>query len=111
MAVPATTLAPEREAISCHICSASSYIPYLEARGYTIVRCDQCGLHYVNPQPSLKELEEIYAAFDQGDQWRSGEENFNRGVRNVVLRFKKRGSAVDVGSGSGNFLRCLRNAG
>jgi SAM-dependent methyltransferase len=65
----------------------------------------------VNPQPSLKELEQIYAAFDQGDQWRNGEESFNRGVRQAVLRFKKGGSAMDVGSGSGNFLRCLREAG
>jgi SAM-dependent methyltransferase len=65
----------------------------------------------VNPQPSVKELEHIYAAFDQGDQWRKGEEAFNRGVRKVVLRFKKGGAAMDVGSGSGDFLRCLRESG
>ena len=75
------------------------------------MQCGSCGLLYVNPQPSLKELEQIYAGFDQGNQWRIGEEGFNRGVRQVVLRHKKGGSALDVGSGSGNFLRCLREAG
>jgi len=112
MGSQATALAiPQRETVSCRVCSASPCTPYLSARGYSIVRCDGCGLRYVNPQPSLKELEQLYAAFDQGDQWRIGEEKFNRGVRKVILRFKKGGSALDVGSGSGNLLRCLREAG
>jgi SAM-dependent methyltransferase len=112
MASQAAVLAPpERELVSCRVCSGSPSTPYLSARGYTLVRCDTCGLLYVNPQPSVKELEHIYAAFDQGDQWRKGEEAFNRGVREVVLRFKEGGGAMDVGSGSGNFLRCLRESG
>ena len=112
MTSQATVLAfPEREMVSCRLCSGAPYAPYLNARGYCIVRCDGCGLLYVNPQPSVRELEHIYVAFDQGDQWRKGEEAFNRGVRRVVLRFKKGGSAMDVGSGSGNFLRCLRESG
>lgn|SRR5208337_3886879 len=112
MVSQATGLAlPQRETVSCRVCSASLCTPYLSGRGYIVVRCDVCGLRYVNPQPSLKELEQIYATCDHGDQWRNGEEGFNRGVRQVVLRYKKGGSAMDVGSGSGNFLRCLREAG
>jgi len=102
---------PEREMVPCRVCSGAAYTPYLTARGYSIVRCDSCGLLHVNPQPSVKELEHIYAAFDQGDQWREGEEAFNRGIRKVVLCFKQGGAAMDVGSGSGNFLRCLRESG
>jgi SAM-dependent methyltransferase len=112
MASQAAVLAlPQRELVSCRVCSGSPSTPYLSARGYTVVRCHTCGLLYVNPQPSVKELERIYSAFDQGDQWREGEEAFNRGVRKVVLRFKRGGAAMDVGSGSGNFLRCLRESG
>jgi len=112
MASQATALAlPEREMVSCRVCSSSPSTAYLSGRGYVVVRCDSCGLFYVNPQPGVKELEHIYAAFDQGDQWRKGEEAFNRAVRQVVLRFMKGGSAMDVGSGSGNFLRCLRESG
>ena len=110
-ALASSALAPSRETISCHICSSPSYVPYLEARGYTVVRCVDCGLRYVNPQPSVRELEQIYAVFDQGDQWRSGEEHFNRGVRKVILRFKRNGSCLDIGSGSGNFLRSMRELG
>ncbi len=101
----------DRETVACPVCTTSPCTPYLNARSYCIVRCDSCGLRYVNPQPSLQELEQLYADFDQGNQWRIGEEPFNRKVRNVILRYKQTGSAMDVGSGSGNFLRCLRQAG
>ncbi len=99
------------EEVPCHICSSSRYAAYLQARGFTVVECRDCGLRYVNPQPSIQGLEQIYAIFDQGDQWRSGEEHFNRRVRKEILRFKKTGSVIDIGSGSGNFLRCMREAG
>jgi SAM-dependent methyltransferase len=107
----APALNPVRETVSCRSCSAPGCTPYLQGRGYTVVRCDDCGLFYVHPQPSLKELEQYYANYDLGSQWRTGEESFNRSVREAILQCKKGGSALDVGSGSGNFLRCLRQAG
>jgi SAM-dependent methyltransferase len=75
------------------------------------VRCRDCGLLYVNPQPSLAELEQFYTGYDLGEQWVVGEEQFNRAVRKTVLRFKQSGSAMDIGCGPGNFLRCLRESG
>ena len=112
MAWQATALTiPRRETVSCRVCSATMCTPYFSARGYTIVRCDTCGLRYVSPQPNHEELNRLYASYDDGDQWRNGEERFNRAIRQVVLRYKKEGSALDVGSGSGDFLRCLRDGG
>jgi SAM-dependent methyltransferase len=107
----APALEPLRETVSCRLCSAQCFTPYLDGRGYKIVCCDECGLFYVNPQPSSKELEQYYANYDRGNQWRTGEEPFNRRVREAILRFKQGGSVLDVGSGSGNLLRCLREAG
>lgn len=106
-----TSLGVSRNWVPCPVCTARESVPYLEARGYSVVRCTGCGLRYVNPQPSAEELNEVYAGFDQGSQWRSGEEHFNRGVRKAILRFKRSGAALDIGSGSGNFLRGLREAG
>jgi SAM-dependent methyltransferase len=100
-----------REFVSCHICSGLRSEPYLEGRGFTIVRCTDCGLYYVDPQPSSYELEQIYSTYDSGDQWRQGEEHFNRSVARAITRFKRSGLALDVGSGSGNFLRAMRSAG
>jgi SAM-dependent methyltransferase len=39
------------------------------------------------------------------------EERFNLGVRGAILRTKKTGSVLDVGCGSGNFLRCMKEKG
>ena len=107
----AVVMVKARELVACHVCGVERHAPYLEARGYAIVRCESCGLLYVNPQPSLRELEEYYSSYDLGDQWVSGEEPFNRRVREFILRFKSGGSALDIGSGPGNFLRCLREVG
>ena len=100
-----------REEVACHLCSSPRSKPYFEGRGFAVVRCADCGLYYINPQPSTQELEEIYATFDSGEQWRAGEEHFNRAVCRAILRYKRSGAALDVGSGSGNFLRAMRQAG
>jgi SAM-dependent methyltransferase len=112
MAVPLIApVARERERVSCRICGSRRESTHLVARGYQIVQCMECGLWYVNPQPTPGELSEFYANYDDGDQWRVRERDFNRGVRRSVLRFEKRGRVLDVGCGSGDFLACMREAG
>jgi len=59
----------------------------------------------------MEELRQFYAAYDDGEQWRNLEEHFNRGIRNAILRMKRSGAVLDVGCGSGNFLRCMKQAG
>ncbi len=87
MAAQVPTLAGiTREAVPCHLCSNTHSSPYLEGRGFTVVRCDVCGLFYVNPQPSAQELTQLYARFDSGDQWRQGEEDRWKNVAKIVMR-------------------------
>jgi len=59
----------------------------------------------------VEELRQFYASYDDGEQWRNLEERFNRGVRKAVLQTKPSGTVLDVGCGSGNFLRCMKVAG
>jgi SAM-dependent methyltransferase len=107
----ATRIFSARKTVACHVCSSTNDITYLEARGYRIARCRDCGLWYVNPQPTAQELHEFYASYDDGEQWRTREEHFNRGVRRAILRNKPSGTVLDIGCGSGNFLRCMKEAG
>lgn len=100
-----------REMVPCRVCSSLNHIPYAEALGYRIVLCRDCGLWYVNPQPTAEELEQFYAEYDEGIQWRQNEEPFNRAMRDAVMSLKPRGTVLDVGCGSGNFLLCMRGAG
>ena len=95
----------------CRVCSTPRGIPYLEARSYRILRCRRCGLWYVDPQPTSEELSTFYSSYDDREQWREREEHFNRGVRKAILRFERGGAVLDVGSGSGNFLACMREKG
>jgi SAM-dependent methyltransferase len=112
MAIHATSRSLSvRKTIACHVCSNTEDVSYLEVRGYRIAECGKCGLWYVNPQPTPEELREFYANYDDGEQWRKREEHFNRGVRRAILRFRRSGTVLDIGCGSGNFLQCMKVAG
>lgn len=97
--------------IPCQVCAGWEHDVYLRARGYRIVRCRRCGLWFVNPQPSAAELQQFYEGYDDGSQWREGEERFNRAICAAILRRHRSGSVLDVGCGSGNFLRCMNQRG
>lgn len=100
-----------RERVRCHVCGRTEVSSFLEARGFALVKCRNCGLVYVNPQPTDAELAELYATHDQGDQWRVHEEHFNSAVQREIRQFQRSGSVLDVGCGCGNFLRVMRDGG
>jgi SAM-dependent methyltransferase len=108
---PSIPQTAKRAGVVCHVCSSKNEHTYLEARGFRIAQCDDCKLWFVNPQPTEEELRTFYATYDDGEQWRNREEYFNRGVRKAILRIKRSGSVLDVGCGSGNFLRCMKEVG
>lgn len=101
----------ERLYVCCHACGCAENAVFLAARGYTVVRCKGCGLAFVNPQPSDRELDVLYGSHDQGDQWHIHEDRFNHAVRGEISRFCRSGSVLDVGCGAGDFLRVMREGG
>jgi SAM-dependent methyltransferase len=107
--VDSTNVRPE---VSCRICESRNADPYLKIDEYQIVTCLDCGLRYVNPQPSEKELESFYSGFDSQRSWRGeAEEAFDRSIRATIQRWQSTGAVLDVGSSKGNFLVCMREAG
>ena len=111
MATTAMVEPKGRMAVPCHACLSTDNDTYLQARGYRIAECRKCGLWFVSPQPTHEELEQYYATYDSGDLWRDMEEGFNRSVRSTILERKQSGKVLDVGCGSGNFLRCMKEKG
>jgi 2-polyprenyl-3-methyl-5-hydroxy-6-metoxy-1,4-benzoquinol methylase len=100
-----------RQLVACRVCLSDDHARFLEAGEFQIVRCKGCGFWFVNPQPSLEELKDFYAEYDEGIQWRGKENHFNRGICKAIFRFRQGGELLDIGSGAGNFLRCMRDAG
>lgn len=112
MAAPQLATMESRAIVDCRICGSSSFSNYLLGRSYQIVECLACGLRYINPQPTDRELREFYAGFDLESTWRGdGEERFDRAMREFVRQFRRSGSVLDVGSSRGNFLIAMRAAG
>ena len=73
--------------VNCRVCNSPHFSPYLEGRGYRIVKCLDCGLRYLNPQPGEAELWNFYADFDSHSTWRGdGEERFDRAMSRIVLQ-------------------------
>jgi len=101
-----------RSSVNCRVCDSVRFTAYLEGRGYRLVECLDCGLRYINPQPTDLELRAFYADFDSHSTWRGdGEERFDRAMRDIVVRFRKSGFVLDIGSSRGNFLLAMRNVG
>ena len=104
----------------CYLCGKSwfedlgqSKCPILTSK-HRLVRCDNCGLVFVNPMPDEKELSKIYSTeYRLGYQsWIGKILNFyNNAVfaadAKFIKRYIKRGKIIDIGYGSGEMLSAL----
>jgi len=110
------------ESVHCNLCGADNYTEYL-TRGdlnlftkgtFRLVRCLECGLVYLNPRPSAKEIQSYY--LDDYDQYsvavRDEKSTLVRlarryGLRKrirAILHYKSKGRLLDVGCATGDFL-------
>jgi SAM-dependent methyltransferase/ribosomal protein S27E len=48
------------ESVACEICGTDDTRPYRVENGYQAVQCQECGLVYVNPRPSIVEMKQLY---------------------------------------------------
>ena len=108
--------------ISCNLCGVdqTSIVLADKAKGFcfarTVVRCEQCWLLFVNPQPEWEELVKAYdfysgtkAAETAPNQEISNERIFRR-VK-LLKNIASSKNALDLGCGNGGFLFSLRQAG
>lgn len=108
------------ELINCPLCDGMKAGVFAEENGFRAVKCDSCGLIYVNPRPSLALITEAV---------KTGVHNEVEGGRNVVVRrlegsvalyrkilaemfpdFWQRAapiSWIDVGAGYGEFIEAV----
>ncbi len=117
-------------AVTCDLCGRESSTTTV-AKGvdfeygtcpntFSIVRCNECGLHYLNPRPGISTLNIIYPQSYEPFHFHESANPFIKHGRAFVQKKKVRaisrlvppdGSIIDVGCGSGYLLSLLKRYG
>ena len=104
--------------VNCRLCSGDQYevVTRKESNGivYPVVRCTSSGLYYSRIQPRDHEFEKVYEGFDSGHekQWDAYQDHFNASiVAQIRKRLKSGAKLLDLGSGTGKFLRSASEEG
>ena len=106
---------------TCHVCGGARFYYLFSAADCRVVRCDDCGLVFLNPQPSDDELARIYSAdYFLG----SNTEQNSQAVREIkqatarlylseISRYcgPDSGHLLEIGCGDGDFLVTAQAAG
>ena len=97
---------------NCPICKSSKRKPYLTKYKIPIFICLKCDVGYAGLHP--KNLNEVYSTknylskltLDENRKYRM--KRFGQERVSILRRYKKKGSILDFGCGSGYFIECAR---
>jgi 2-polyprenyl-3-methyl-5-hydroxy-6-metoxy-1,4-benzoquinol methylase len=115
---PSTERRPTK---TCPVCGGARFYYLFSAADHRVVRCDDCGLVFLNPQPSDDELARIYSA----DYFLGSDTEKNsqavREIKQATARFylseisrycgPDSGRLLEIGCGDGDFLATAQTAG
>jgi 2-polyprenyl-3-methyl-5-hydroxy-6-metoxy-1,4-benzoquinol methylase len=100
------------EEINCPLCETSASEPVIRDNGFTGRQCLRCGLIFVSPRPSRREMDELYEAgeaylppefFVANSRSLAGRAASWHAVR-TIRRHIASGSLLEIGPGNGGFL-------
>jgi 2-polyprenyl-3-methyl-5-hydroxy-6-metoxy-1,4-benzoquinol methylase len=98
---------------NCNICGNYKTSLIAVQNDYRFVRCESCGLVYMNPRPDADELKTIYDTYHQrngkvkGDWEVMMRDNFWEVSEMLAKKFPSGGRLLDIGCGYGHFLRIM----
>src|SRR5689334_10507021 len=94
---------------SCHICDGTRIYYLFSVADYRVVRCEDCGLVFLNPQPSDEELTRICA----GNHVPTPAPRHTELYLSELRRYHGLGTGrlVEIGCGRGDFLAAAEQAG
>jgi SAM-dependent methyltransferase len=114
------------ETVRCDLCGADAPSPYLlttdrfTRQAFHLSKCSHCGLVYLTPRPTQQELERYYpddyeayvlpeqrgSKLDEWHIWRVFQMQLD-----YVERLPDRGQLLEIGCGTGTFLKKARERG
>jgi SAM-dependent methyltransferase len=80
---------------------------------HRLVQCPTCDLVYADQPPAEEELAHAYhvAEYDSTEEANDAAAAYVRAIRPVLKRLTNRDAALEIGTGTGIFLECLRDEG
>ena len=99
----------EYEEILCPFCKKADYDIILDFVYYNLVRCSDCGLTYVNPQPKAEATYDIYDDNYLNYLLANAERSisfFQEKVQ-IIQNIIPSGKVLDIGFGAGYFLKLM----
>lgn len=112
---------------TCQICKNSDFVNYMQSKDFSvsketfnIVKCSSCNFVFTNPRP--KKMDKYYDDESYISHTNSSSTFFEKiyqSVRKIAIKqkfklissYKKSGSILDVGCGTGEFLNACKNGG
>jgi 2-polyprenyl-3-methyl-5-hydroxy-6-metoxy-1,4-benzoquinol methylase len=113
---------------ACPVCHSSNFEPFIEAidqtvsrETFSLVKCLSCGFVFTNPRPFAAELGKYYKSEDyisHSDTSKGFINSTYQTVRKYTLlkklqlisRYFKTGNVLDIGCGTGDFLKTMKDA-
>ena len=105
------------ETTRCIFCDIEGGVTVIEENGYSGVQCPKCGLIYISPRPSRREISNLYghdSAKSRADALISMEllaRLYARHHLRLISPFVRSGELLEIGAGGGYFLDEARKAG
>lgn len=109
--------------VGCNLCKQNSYHLLFKKGDFNIVKCNNCGLVWVNPRPSDEYTKRLYQRPDyfKRDPGGIGYRDYFADEKlhtitferefNIIAKFKKGGYLLDVGCAAGFGLKVAREKG
>jgi SAM-dependent methyltransferase len=112
------------EVVACNLCGSARHTPvyempdrhYFPDEFFTVVECDECGLGFVNPRPSLDEMQKYYPS----NYYEEFSRNYNQHLKRYaaeaeylreIEKRERPWNLLDVGCASGDFPRFMKARG
>ena len=110
--------------VECYNCNSADSSIYSQENGYNLVKCNDCGLLYVNPRPPLEEINiASKSGMHRGDELLDVTGSFEERLKNLYfgrlndLKFStlfnnsQTTTWLDIGCGHGEFIDALEQIG
>ncbi len=101
------------ECISCNICNSDNTILLFKLMESNIVKCKKCGLIYRNPRLSEEEFNKFFhiLPLEINEELIFSKKQLFSEFLGKIEKIKKKGKILDVGCGSGYFLKIAKDSG